>query len=104
MSARPPGGGAGTRSLRTVAAIAPPRPGRTRTRYQVVADGTAGGSRPGAAPRTNVRSSAAADTVTNLSFPNGRTVSSFVPVNVSATTAVGAPGTFAKLSAPGSAM
>jgi hypothetical protein len=27
----------------------------------------------------------------------GRTVSSFVPVNVSASTAVGAPGTFAKL-------
>ena len=102
MSARPPGGGAGTRSLRTVAVNT--RPGRTRTRYQVVADGTAGGSRPGAAPRTNVRSSAAADTVTNLSFPDGRTVSSFVPVNVSASTAVGAPGTFAKLSAPGSAM
>ena len=53
------GGGAGTRSLRTAAVNTRPA-GAHATRYHVVADGTAGGSRPGAAPSTNVRSSAAA--------------------------------------------
>ena len=103
MSARPPGGGAGTRSLRTVAvalAAAWPHahqvPGRRRRDSgRLKAGRRAEDERPVVGRRRHGD---------NFSFPDGRTVSSFVPVNVSASTAVGAPGTFAKLSAPGSAM
>ena len=93
--------GPGMRSFRSV-----PRnlaPGVTWTRYHSVADGMAGGCGFGLAPSTNVRSSAAADTVTNLSLPNARMVSGFLPVSVLPTTAVREPGTFAKLFPPGSA-
>jgi hypothetical protein len=93
--------GPGMRSLRSVARNL--APGVTWTRYHSVADGIAGGCGFGLAPRTNVRSSTAADTVTNLSVPNARTVSSRLPVRVSPSTAVREPGTFAKLSPPGKA-
>src|ERR1700733_7709605 len=65
--------GPGMRSFRSVARNL--APGVRWTRYHSVGDGMAGGCGFGLAPRTKVRSSAAADTVTNLSLPNARMVS-----------------------------